>query len=81
MRHPIIIAGFTIGICTIIAACILSWNLRAVAHDLRAAGAFVHAAPPRFPDTITLRNGNEFFNVQLRNYSGEPIRVEQRPAK
>jgi hypothetical protein len=81
MKNPIVIAGFTIGVCAIVAACILSQSLGQLGQDFRAAGAFVQATPPRFPDTITLRNGNEFFNVQLRNYSSEPILVQQTPVK
>jgi hypothetical protein len=79
MKNSTIIAGLTLGICIVVAACILSWNIRQLGADIRAAGVSAHTSlePLRIPDTITLTNGNSFFGVQLRNYSGEPLLIEQ----
>lgn len=82
MRHPIVLASFISGACIVIAACILSWNLRRLGEDFRASGAFVSGSTQlRFPDTISLNSGNRDLRVLLRNDRVDPLVIQQKPAE
>lgn len=77
MKNQNIIAAVTLGICVVIASCILSFGLKKLGEDIRAARASISV--PRFPDAIELRNGNASFDIRVRQLEDDrPIRVQSK---
>lgn len=64
MRHPNIVAAGILGACLVLAAALVSAGLNNLATKIEQRPG--HPPVPRFPDTITVRTGNEDINVRVQ---------------
>jgi hypothetical protein len=68
-KYKNIVAASILGVSLIVAAMIVNSGLQSSADRIRSGLAF--PAPPNIPDTITLKNGNSYFQVQV-----QPMKVD-----